>query len=191
MKTYLSLTFIFILSGCMGTSEYYQSQTAYYQAQATANASYTAAMSRPLAEMTAPDGTKFIVNNPNVQRPAIQPATNPIVDGLKTIVNSTPVSIIAGGWAAKEVIRSATNGTINNSGDGSVTTNSNNQPQLISTDGNVDQSITTIDNSATATPTVVSQEKAVIVEHPEPVIITQPDPIIVTQPDPIIIQTKE
>ena len=74
----------------------------------------------------------------------------------------------------------ASTGNITNNG-GTVTTNSNNQPQILNSDGNIDQS------SHTATPTVVTQEKAVIVNQPEPIIVK---PEIVTQPEPIIVNPE-
>ena len=170
---------ISLLYGCMGTENYYNSQAAYYEAQAQANIAYVQAVSKPLAEMTAPDGTKFVVNNTNIQAPVIHTTENPIVAGLKTVVNSTPLAIITGGWAAKEVIKAST-GNITNNG-GTVTTNSNNQPQILNSDGNIDQS------SHTATPTVVEKDKAIIVNQPEPVIVK---PEIVTQPEPIIVNPE-
>ena len=174
MNSFISATIL--LSGCMGTENYYNAQTEYYKAQAEASKAYVQAVSRPVAEMTAPDGTKFVVNNTNIQAPVIHTIDNPIVAGIKTVVNSTPLAIITGGWAVKEIVKHSTN--ITNNG-GTVTTNSNNQPQLAN-EGNIDNSV---DNSATATPTVVNQEKAVIVEQPEPVIvkpeIVETEPLIV------------
>ena len=188
MRKYHILLIIssFFLSSCMGTENYYNAQTEYYKAQAEANKAYVQAMSRPVAEMTAPDGTRFVVNNTNIQAPIIHTIDNPIVAGIKTVVNSTPIAILSGGWAVKEIVKHSTN--ITNNG-GTVTTNSNNQPQLAN-EGNIDNSV---DNSATATPTIVNQEKAVIVEQPEPIVvrpeIVETEPLVV-KPE-IINNSKE
>lgn len=153
----------FILSfntiGCMGTESYYNAQTAFYNAQAEASKAYVIAVSKPIAEMTAPDGTKFVVNNTNISNPKIEQANNPIVDVVKSVVNSTPLTILSSGFAVKEIVKNSSN--ITNNG-GSVTTNSNNSTKL--SNGNIEE----IDN--TATPTVVTTDKAVIVES-EPVIV--------------------
>ncbi|MBF0205199.1 MAG: hypothetical protein HQK67_13080 [Desulfamplus sp.] len=171
MKLIIAILMSIVLTSCMGTSEYYKSQTEFYKAQTEANKAYMMAMQKPIAEMVAPDGTTFRVNNVNIQQPQIQQMTNPVVDGLKTVINSTPVAILSGGWAVKEIVRSST-GTITN-GAGTVTTNSNNQPQVVNADGNIDQS------EHTATPTVVNQ--------PAPTVVTQPAPLIVPQPSPVIV----
>lgn len=173
------------LNGCMGTENYYNAQTEYYKAQAEASKAYIQAVSKPLAQMQTADGTVFVVNNTNVQAPVIHTIDNPIVAGIKTVVNSTPLAIVSGGWAVKEIVKHSTN--ITNNG-GTVTTNSNNQPQLAN-EGNIDNSV---DNSATATPTVVNQDKAVIVEQPEPIVvrpeIVETEPLVVR---PEIINNKE
>ena len=159
-----------LCSSCIGTENYYQAQTAYYQAQAEANRAYIQAVSKPLAQMTAPDGTIFLVNNPNIQRPEIHQAVNPISDTVKTIVNSTPAAILSSGFAVKEIVKHSSN--ITNNG-GTVSTNSNNSLKAAA-EGNIDESI---DN--THTPTIVSQDKAVIVNQDKAVIVNQPEPIIV------------
>jgi hypothetical protein len=128
--------------------------------------------------MQAPDGTIFIVNNPNIQKPVIQDTVNPVVDTIKTIVNSTPAGIVAGGFAIKEIMK-VNQGVINNNG-GTVNSNSGNTP---------DYAIGGTITNNTATPTVVNQEKAVIVNQPEPVIVNQKEPIIV-KPEVIQIGTE-
>lgn len=178
MKIISILILCLFINGCIGTENYYKAQTEYYKAQAEANKAYTLAISKPLAQMQSPDGTTFIVNNPNIQKPEIHQAVNPITDGIKTIVNSTPAAILSSGFAVKEIVKHSSN--IQNNG-GTVTTNSNNQPQILNADGNIDQS------SHTATPTVVEQDRAVIVNQPEPVIVK---PEIVTQPEPIIVKPE-
>lgn len=183
INSFISTTIL--LSGCMGTENYYNAQTEYYKAQAEASKAYIQAVSKPLAQMQTADGTVFVVNNTNVQAPVIHTIDNPIVAGIKTVVNSTPIAILSGGWAVKEIVKHSTN--ITNNG-GTVTTNSNNQPQLAN-EGNIDNSV---DNSATATPTVVNQDKAVIVEQPEPIVvrpeIVETEPVVVR---PEIINNKE
>jgi len=181
MKYFLLL--ILLLPGCLGSADYYASKTSYYEAQARANEAYIEASSKPLAEMRAPDGTVFIVNNTAIQAPVIQQAGSPIVDGLKVILNSTPVAVLSGGWAAKEIIKNSA-GTLINSGDGAINSNSGNTSTF--TNGDTNNSITD-DHTATATPTIVTQPEPVIVSPVDPVIITQPEPVIVEQPDPIII----
>lgn len=184
MRLFISLIACLLCSGCMGTENYYKAQTAYYQAQAEAQTAYIHAQNQrqPLAEMIAPDGTKFIVNQAGIiQSPVIQTTKNPIVDGLKTIVNSTPLSIVAGGWAAKEIIKHST-GDVSASGESTVTTtaNSNNQTELNNAESDINNSVDSSDNSQVADPLVVNQ--------PEPIILTQPEPIIVNQPEPIIVR---
>ena len=138
-----------LMTGC---TSYYEAQKAYYEAQ-------TEIASRPMAEMTAPDGTKFVVNHQTI----IRQASNPVVDTIKSIVSSPIASIIGGGWATKEIVKAAT-------GDNNSTY------------------YQTTDNSATATPTVVNQPEPVVVNPADPVIVTQPEPIIVEQPEPIIVE---
>ena len=182
---YLILIACLFLSGCMGTENYYKAQTAYYQAQAQANSAYIAAVNnrQPLAEMTAPDGTKFVVNQTQmIPIPSIQTTKNPIVEGLRTVVNSTPFGIFAGGWSAKQIIK-ASSGDINN-GAGTVTStsNSNNQTEL----NNANEGITR-DESVTDDNSVIDSHDAVS----EPTVITQPEPVIITQPEPIIVKTGD
>jgi len=173
-----------ICTGCMGTKEYYQAQTEYYKAQAQAQTAYLQAQNQrqPLAEMIAPDGTRFVVNQSGIiQTPVIQTTKNPIVEGMKTIVNSTPVGILAGGWAAKEIIKHST-GDVSASGQSNVTTtaNSNNMTELnsaesdIVNDSSANDSRSNYDN-ATAAPVVVNQ--------PDPVVV---DPVVVEQPEPVM-----
>lgn len=173
-----------ICASCMGTKEYYRAQTAYYNAQAQAQTAYIQVQNQrqPLAEMTAPDGTRFVVNQSGIiQMPVIQTTKNPIVEGLRTIATSTPVSILAGGWAAKEIIKHST-GDVSASGQSSVTTtaNSNNMTELNNAESDIIHDSSTSDSrsnydNATADPVVVNQ--------PEPVVV---DPVIVEQPEPIM-----
>ena len=137
-KLLLIIPFLFI-----GCTSYYEAQKAYYETQAEI-------AKRPMAEMTAPDGTLFVVNHQTV----IRQASNPVVDTIKAIVSSPIASIIGGGWATREVVRAAT-------GDNNSTY------------------YQTTDNSATATPTIVNQPEPVVVNPTDPVIVTQPEPIIV------------
>jgi len=176
MKNIVLIFFSFIfLSGCIGTADYYASKTEYYIAQARAHEAYIHAVNKPLAEMTAPDGAKFIVNNHNIPTPRIEQANSPIVDGLKVILQSTPVAILSGGWAGKEIIRHST-GTLTTES-GTINTNSGNESYQTDS-GLIDQhqetsSISNDNHSATAPPLVVTQ--------PTPVIVNQPSPLVVTQ----------
>lgn len=187
---FIALVSCFIASGCIGSADYYASKTAYYQAQASASQAYIQAASKPLAEMKAPDGTVFVVNNTAIQAPVIQQAGSPIVDGLKVILNSTPAAVLSGGWAAKEIIKNSA-GTFTNNGDGgTISNNSGNTPSYIN--GDTDNSTSTVDDhTATAPPLVVTQPDPVIVNQPEPIVIEQPEPIVIEQPEPIIIQPME
>lgn len=183
-KLILCLVFFgLISSGCIGTKDYYNAQTAYYNAQAEAQIAHIEAQKtrQPLAEMVAPDGTRFVVNQTASDAPpVISTVENPIVAGLKTIVNSTPVSIIAGGWSATRLIKAST-GDIN-ANDGSTVTstaNSNNETEVNNADEGIARetdsstdSRSEYDNS-TADPTVVNQPEPIVVEQPEPVIVEQ------------------
>ena len=139
-----------MLCSCIGTDAYYESQSAYYNAQASAITSQ-----RPLARMTAPDGTVFEVANPN-QIQGISQAKNPIVETFRTILTSTPISIIAGGWSAREMIQAST---------GSVS--------------QIDNSSSSVDNSAVAEPVIVTQPLPTVIEQPPPVIVPPSETIIV------------
>ena len=176
-----------LCSGCIGTADYYASKSAYYEAQARANIAYIQAVDKPLAEMTAPDGTRFVVNNTAIQAPRIEQANSPIVDGLKTILNSTPAAIMSGGWAGSEIIKHST-GQLTNTGNGTINTNSGNS--ALQSEAGIDQSVTDDHTNNAATPTIVNQPEPTIVTQPEPTIVTQPEPIVVTQPEPIIVRQE-
>lgn len=185
MRYLVAVLALVMLTGCMGTESYYQSQIAYYNAQAEANRAYIEAMNnrQPLAEMVAPDGTRFTVNQTGVMAaPVVRTTQNPIVEGLKTVVNSTPLAIVAGGWTAGEVLKHAT-GDINASGGSTVTStnNSHNATDLRNADGNISEDNNSMNDSynQTAEPTVVTQ--------PDPTIIPAPDPVIIPAPDPVIV----
>jgi len=184
MKTLLIIS-CFFLSGCMGTENYYAAQTAYYNAQAQANTAYITAINNrpPIAEMISPDGTKFIVNQTQaIPMPVISTIKNPIVESLKTIMNATPVAILAGGWSAKQIIKSSTGDINNESGTVTSTANSNNQTEL----NNADESISR-DESATDDNSVMDSHDAVS----DPVIVTQPEPIVINPVivDPVVISS--
>jgi hypothetical protein len=185
-----------LLTGCMGTENYYKAQMSYYEAQAMAYQAQAEAQANrpPLAEMVAPDGTRFVVNQTgDMPVPVIRTTQNPIVEGLKTVVNSTPLAIVAGGWTAGEVLKHAT-GDINASGGSTVTStsNSHNSTDLRNADGNVseDNSNNSTNDSynQTADPTVVNAPDPTIVTQPDPVIVQPADPIIVPPADPVIIE---
>jgi len=180
-----ALALAIMLTGCMGTENYYQSQIAYYNAHAQAYQAQAEAQANrpPLAEMVAPDGTRFVVNQTgDMPAPVIRTTENPIVAGIKTVVNSTPLSIVAGGWTAKEILKNAT-GDINASGGSSVTStsNSHNASEIRNADtmDNSDNSLTDSQNQ-TADPTIVEQPP-----YNDPIIVEQPpynDPIVVEVP---------
>jgi outer membrane lipoprotein SlyB len=181
------------LSGCMGTKNYYDAQTAYYNAQKDASIAYTKAMNArpPIAQMVAPDGTVFTVNQTGaITSPVIRITENPIVAGLKTVVNSTPLAIVAGGWSAKELLKSSS-GDVYASDNAHVTTtsNSNNATDLRNADGDISEdnsnNSTNDSNNAVADPTIVEQPA-----YNDPIVIEQPDyndPIIV---DPVIVKPE-
>lgn len=189
MKYLLAILAVLFLTGCMGTENYYKSQIAYYNAQAEANRAYIEAMNKrqPLAEMVAPDGTRFVVNQTgSMTVPMIRATQNPIVEGLKTVMNSTPLAIVAGGWTAGEVLKHAT-GDINASGGSNVTStsNSHNSTDLRNADGNVseDNSNNSTNDSynQTADPTIVEQP-----EYNDPIVlkpeVVEKDVVIVDKP---------
>ena len=73
MKYILPIILFIFLTGCMGTKEYYQAQTAYYDAQARANIAHVQAVNnrQPLAKMVAPDGTVFVVRPDVIQKDVV------------------------------------------------------------------------------------------------------------------------
>lgn len=173
-----------LLTGCMGTQEYYQTQSKYYKEQTAMTKAYLEYLNKqqPLVSVTAPDGTVMTVNQTQaLKMPQIQAVENPIVKGIKTIVMSTPASLLAGGWAAKEIIKHST-GDIKANGESSVTTtsNSNNSAEFNSADEDIINDSPTTDSrsnydNATSDP--------VVAEQPDPIVV---DPVVVNQPDPII-----
>jgi hypothetical protein len=184
MKYVLPFVLLFMLTGCMGTKEYYNAQTAYYEAQARANIAHVEATNnrQPLAKMIAPDGTVFVVNQTGaLPAPIILRAKNPIVDGLKAIVTSTPLSILAGGWTAKEILKHS-QGDIRASDGSTVTStaNSNNQTDFRNADGNISEDHSSADShDSVADPVIVEKEPVVV--RPE---VVRPD---VIQKDMVII----
>lgn len=170
------LILILMIVSLTGCSKYYEAEISYYNAQAMANDAYVSAMRNlpPIAQMTAPDGTVFVVNSTaQIQLPVIKQMDNPALGALKTIVNSTPLSIVAGGWAGSEIIKQSRGHNLSIDGQSSYTDSTS--------VGNLDQS----QQNSTATPTVVDQPSPVVVN---PTVVTQPEPVIVQQPEPIIVQ---
>lgn len=174
------------LYGCMGTENYYKAQTAYYTAQTQAQIAYIEAQKdkQPLAQMVAPDGTCFTVNQvSNLPAPVINVPQNPVIAGLKTVITSTPMSILAGSWGARELIKAATGDmSVDNGSSLTTTRDSNNQTELNNADEGIDRkinnSVNDTDNrsnyeNSVSDPTIVEQPPAVIVEQPEPVIINR------------------
>jgi len=188
MKYILPVILLITLTGCMGTKEYYQAQTAYYDAQARANIAHVQAVNnrQPLAKMVAPDGTIFVVNQTGpLPAPIILRAKNPIVDSLKSIVTSTPLSILAGGWTAREIIKNS-KGDIRAS-DGSTvtsTSNSNNQTDFRHADENITEDHSSTDsNDSVADPVIVETEPVIV--QPE---VVRPD---VIQKDVVVVGDNE
>jgi len=188
MKYILPIILLITLNGCMGTKEYYQAQTAYYDAQARANIAHVEAVNnrQPMAKMVAPDGTVFVVNQTGpLPAPIILRAKNPIVDGLKAVVTSTPLSILAGGWTAREIIKNS-KGDIRAS-DGSTvtsTSNSNNQTDFRHADENITEDHSSTDsNDSVADPVIVETDPVIV--QPE---IIRPD---VIQKDVVVVGDNE
>ena len=188
MKYILPVMLLITLTGCMGTKEYYQAQTAYYDAQARANIAHIEAVNnrQPLAKMVAPDGTIFVVNQTGpLPAPIILRAKNPIVDSLKSIVTSTPLSILAGGWTAREIIKNS-KGDIRAS-DGSTvtsTSNSNNQTDFRHADENITEDHSSTDSHDSVADPVIVETEPVIVQ-PE---VVRPD---VIQKDVVVVGDNE
>lgn len=188
MKKTLMILFVILtmvtMSGCyFMRPESYQMRTAYYQAQAEVAKAYAARANAPLVTLTTTDGQTLSVANPTPVVPMrVVESSNEWADVTKAFFSSTPLSLLAGGWAVREIVKRST-GDIDVNGDGNdLTTNNNsfNTNELTST--TVDDGATQdnhVDNSdsrqnydnATAPPTVVNQ--------PAPTIVTQPAPIIV------------
>jgi len=135
------------LSGCAG---YYESQTAYYTAQTRSAEAYLRASQQPIAEMVAPDGTRFVVNQVAIQMPVIKESNNPMVEGIKTIVNSTPASILSGAVLAGEILKNSVGSTSNTTN----TDGSNNQStNTTSTSSSTNETQSTNDNHSVTTTT--------------------------------------
>jgi len=176
--------FILMFSGCyMMRPESYQMRTAYYQAQAEVAKAYAARANAPLVTLTTTDGQTLTVANPTPVVPmAVRETHNEWADVTKAFFSSTPLSLLAGGWAVGEVVKHST-GDIDVNGDGNdLTTNNNSFNTKTATATTLDDAATQdnhVDNSdsrqnydnATAPPTVVNQ--------PAPTIVTQPEPTIV------------
>lgn len=151
------------LSGCAG---YYQSQTAYYQAQSDAATAYLKASQRPIAEMVAPDGTRFVVNQTAIQMPIIKESNNPVVEGVKNVVNSTPAAILSGAVLAGQVLKNSIgDSTVNGSNNQSTSniTPTTTDTVITSTNQETIESVTnsynpisTTDNHTTTNPSIVT-----------------------------------
>jgi len=187
MKYILPTILLISLTGCMGTKEYYRAQTAYYDAQARANIAPVQAVNnrQPLARMVARDGTICVVNQTGpLPAPIILRAKNPIVDGLKAVVTSTPLSILAGGWTAREIIKNS-KGDIRAS-DGSTvtsTSNSNNQTDFRHADENITEDHSSTDSHDSVADPVIVETEPVIVQ-PE---VVRPD---VIQKDVVVVGSE-
>lgn len=186
MKSIIAIMAALMLTGCMGTDKYYEAQINYYKAQTAALAAYNFAQNnrQPLAEMTTPDGSaKFTVyQSQPLPPPVVKTTRNPIVESLKTVVNSTPLAIVAGGWTAKELIKNAT-GDITASDNASVSTtsNSHNPATIRNADGDITEDLSDNSNHSDNSN---NSDNSVIDSHDqtaEPTIVTQPeynDPVV-------------
>jgi hypothetical protein len=186
-KTIVSLiVFIFSITlfyGC-ADKEYYTAQENAYKAQIT----YLQVMqNKPMVSFTTRENETFVVNNPNIPmpQPNIRPLQNPVVELIKSVVGSPVASILAGGWATKEIVKNSV-GSINVSDGSTYSSNSNNRTASGSGYVSEDHSVDNTDNTNNSINDSYN-------ETAEPYIVEQPpynDPIIVTQPpynDPIIV----
>lgn len=153
-----------LLSGCSG---YYESQTAYYMAQSDSAKAYLKAMESPIAEMVAPDGTRFVVNRTEVHIPVIKETTNPVVDGIKTVVNSTPAAILSGAALANQILSNSVGST-------TTTTNDSNNKTLTSTPITTSNTTSTVDNHSN-TSSITNSNNPITTDNHE---ISNPVPII-------------
>ena len=119
--------------------------------------------------------------------PVVRQRKNQVVEGLKAVVTSTPLAIIAGGWSASEIIKRST-GDVTASGMSSVTTtaNSHNATDISNADGSIDRS-NTEDNSV-----AINDDHSVRIDddhsdHSDNSVVDShdqtADPTVVTQPD--------
>lgn len=199
MKKILAILLLVMLSGCyLNRSEMYQARGAFYEAQAEAYEAYIDTVAAPLVVFTTPGGDKFVVNNPTPQPlPTFAQERNAWVDFSKAFLNSTPLSILAGGWSVRELFKHST-GDVTINGDGNTASpishsyNSKTTDIATATDGgSLDQHVDNSDSSnnsdnsdsrsdydnQTATPTVVTQ--------PRPIVV---DPVVV---NPVVVQVGD
>jgi len=143
MKTKLFIiTALLMLNGCILIKDAaYQRDIEFYKAQSDIAKAQIKAQERPLATFKAQSGEVFTVNYPGkVTAPAMQQHENRAWRFGETLVNSTPLQILAGGWAVKEIVNTAT-GDIVSSGSGDITStsNSNNTTDIANADNDLTQ----------------------------------------------------
>ncbi len=201
-----------LLTGCYGMRpEMYQARTAYYNAQVAAYQAQSAQAQQPLLSMTTTDGSKVSVANPiPVALPVVQQERNGWVDFGKTIINSTPLSILAGGWSASKLLKYST-GDVNINGDGNTASPISNSYNTKTTDiastgddSTLDQHADSSDNSSvdksdssdnsnnsdnSDNSSVDNSDNRTDYDNQTatPTIVEQPAPVIV---DPVIVNPK-
>jgi len=212
-KNVLVIGLAVLLTGCVLTSNAkYAADTAFYNAQKAAADLAIAQGNRPLVKVQLNSGEILTVNNQiPVAIPPIRQLKNGWVESFKAVINSTPLSIVSGGWAAREMLKHS-GGGVEIQGDGNTASPVSNSYNTETTDvstatdgSNLDQHSDSSDqsridssdnsnhsdnsdnrtdyNNQTATPTIVDQPVPIIVD---PVIV---DPVVVNPitVDPIIV----
>ena len=140
MKIVILVSLCLFLTSCASTRNM---QSSSMKSQAAAHTSYYENYAnQPLSKITLPDGT--VIETAHPVRPAppiITMPRNEWADTAISILNSTPLSIVAGGWAGKQLLKYS-NGPVNNNGDGTVNLNSGNATRLENNDLSAHDGIT-------------------------------------------------
>jgi len=164
-------------------------------------ASHSALIKEPpvIASFTVPGGTTVNIHSQNTPAyPIIKQRSNAYVESLKTIVNSTPLAIVAGGWTAKQVLQNS-QGDVYASDNAQVTTtsNSNNPTDIRKADGDIseDHSDNSMNDSNNTPDYSDNSIKDSYNQTADPTIVEQPeynDPVIVRPEivDPVVIQPE-
>ena len=209
LKALLLTVLLLMFAGCYAMRpEMYTARSDYYTSQSTAYVAYANSQRQPIATVGVPGSNSEVQIYSQIPAvvPVLQQERNGWVDFWKATVNSTPLSIVAGGWSAMKLLKYSS-GDVNIQGDGNTASPISNSYNTRTTDvatssddSTLDQHADSSDNSnvdnsdsrsnyendsrsdydnQTATPTVV--DPLVV----NPVVVNPPDPIIV---DPVVIQ---
>jgi len=202
MKNLTLLLLVVMLTGCYAMRpESYQARTAYYQAQVAAYQAQSARAQQPLVSMVMADGGILNVGNQlPTPLPVIHQEKNGWVDFSKTFLNSTPFSILAGGWSAKQLLKHS-GGNVQIDGDGNTASPVSNSYNTDTTDiatttgddSGLDQhadssdqsSVDNSDNSNNSDNSDNSDNRADYDNQTAtPTIVVQPEPVIV---NPVVV----